>query len=158
MMNNTNNDDKKRREVWFALFGAHFLGSFLIFDGCQAQIFPGLNAVAKGSLFPVAATALPATATPQSTTTAGVTPTATAVPITPMVPVRVLEAPLVVPLVNRQGVTEHTVLLRADTRDGKWDWAGARETVFRRVLPVYRYEWKSYNARASKGQWTPVHR
>ena len=105
MMNNTNDDDKKRREVWFALFGALFLGSFLVFGGCQAQIFPGLNAVAKGSLFPVAATAVPATATPQPTATGAVTPPATAAPIAPTVPARVLEAPLVVPFVNRQGVT-----------------------------------------------------
>ncbi len=103
MLNNTNNNDKKRREVWLALFGALFLGSFLIFGGCQAQIFPGVNAVAQGSLFPVAATATPETATPQPTATHAVTPTA--VPITPTVAVRVLEAPLVVLFANRQGVT-----------------------------------------------------
>lgn len=111
MMNTPNDDEKKRREVWFALFGALVLSSFLIFGACQAQIFPGVNAVAQGSLFPVAATATPETATPQPTATATVTPTATlqptatAVPITPTVAARVLEAPLVVPFVDRQGVT-----------------------------------------------------
>ncbi len=105
MMNNTDDDEKKRREVWIALFGALFLGSFLLFGGCQAQVFPGVNTVAQGSLFPVAATAVPATATPQPTATDDVTPTATAVPITPTVALRVREAPLVVPFVNRNGVT-----------------------------------------------------
>ena len=105
MLNNTDDDEKKRREVWFALLGALFLGAFLIFGGCQAQIFPGLNAVAQGSLFPVAATRIPATATPQLTATSEIIPTATAAPVTPTVVVRVPEAPLVVPFVNRGGVT-----------------------------------------------------
>ncbi len=108
MMNNTNNDEKKRREVWIALLGALFLGSFLLFGGCQAQLLSGVNAAAQGSLFPVTATPVPATATPQPTTTATpqptatatAIPTATAVPITPTVAARIPEAPLVVPFVK----------------------------------------------------------
>ncbi len=108
MINDTNDDDKKRREVWYALLGALFIGSFLIFGSCQAQIFPGLNAVAQGSLFPIAATTTPtptAVPTTQAVAAVPVTPTPTTVPLTPTVPARVLEAPLVVPFVNRQGVT-----------------------------------------------------
>ncbi len=110
MLNNPNNDDEKRREVWFALLGALFLGAFLIFGGCQAQIFPGLNAAAQGSFFPVTGTATPTpTAQPATPTAAAVivVPIATAVPVTPTptVPPRVREAPLAVPFINKEGVT-----------------------------------------------------
>ncbi len=105
MINNTNENEKKRREVWIALLGAIFLGSFLIFGGCQAQIFPGLNAAAQGSLFPVATATVPATAAPEPTVTTVIIPTATAASVAPTVPVPVHEAPLVVPFASREGVT-----------------------------------------------------
>lgn len=116
MDNNDPRDRRRRREVWIAMLGALFLGGFLLFGGFQAQIFPGLNAVAQGSLFPVAATPAQPTATPQPTdpavivpvvpivpTPTAVQPTPTAVQPTPTA--RVLEGPLLVPFANRNGVS-----------------------------------------------------
>ena len=116
MNNNNLREDEKRREVWIAMLSALFIGGFLLFAGCQAQIFPGLSAAAQGSFFPVAR----ATATPRPTSSAGI------VPIIPIVPVvsaatatptqapvatatltpaaRVIEAPLSVPFESKSGV------------------------------------------------------
>ncbi len=114
MINNRNDDDRKRREAWFALFGALLLGGFFLFSGCQAQIFPSLNAVAQGSLFPVASTTptpTPVPATPTTPPVVVVPPVvvaATATPTTPptvAVTPRAKEGPLTVPFVNRDGVT-----------------------------------------------------
>ncbi len=113
MMNKLNDDDeerRKRREVWIALLGALLLGGFLLFGALQAQIFPGFNVGAQG-LRPTAVptrSSVPVVVVPPVIVRSTPTPppvTPTPPPVTPTATVRVLEAPLVVPFVNRSGVT-----------------------------------------------------